>query len=144
MKTLRSFPRLELWAAIFALFVRAAPADAQHLESTLDLGGVAIQYADTLNGVAGTINPRFLLDWGNRLAEASGTYSQFGRDWSVQGQASGSLFIPLRFVVGELSGFAGGSTHRDGSRTGEFLANARIHAQQRYAEWFLGAGAGQT
>jgi len=144
LKTLRSFPRLELWAAILALSVRAALADAQHLESTLDLGGVAIQYADTLSGVAGTINPRFLLDWGNRLAEGSGTYSQFGSDWSVQGQATGSLFIPLRFVIGELAAFAGGSTHRDGSRTGEFLANGRIHAQQRFAEWFLGAGAGQT
>ena len=144
MRIHRFFPPLEVWALVLGICVWSSLADAQHIESTLDIGGVAIQYADSLNGVAATINPRLLADWGNRLAEASGTYSQFGSDWSLQGQANGSLFIPFSRFVGELAAFAGGSTHRDGSRTGELLANARVHAQHRFAEWFLGAGAGQT
>lgn len=110
----------------------------------MDIGGVAIQYADTLNGVAATITPHLSADWGNRLAEASGTYSQFGSNWSLQGQADASVFAPINRFVGELAAFAGGSTHRDGSGTGEVLVNARLHAQQRWAEWFLGGGAGRT
>jgi len=74
----------------------------------------------------------------------AGTYSQFGSEWSLQGQATGSLFLPFRRFTGELAGFAGGSTHRDGSRTGELLVNGRLHAQHRIAEMFVGAGAGQT
>jgi hypothetical protein len=83
-------------------------------------------------------------NWGNRIAEGSATYSQFEGNWSLQGQASGSVFAPVSAFVGEVAGFAGGSTHRDGSGTSELLLNARLHATHRLAEWFLGAGAGRT
>ncbi|HJQ10515.1 MAG TPA: hypothetical protein VJ840_05725 [Gemmatimonadaceae bacterium] len=144
MKILDCYSRLEVWAIVLTLCICSQHADAQRIESTLDLGGVAIQYADTLSGLAATINPRLFADWGNRVAGAGATYSQFGSDWSLQGDATGSLFMPIGRVVSELAGFAGGSTHRDGSHTGELLINARIHAQHRLAEWFVGAGAGQT
>jgi len=124
--------------------VSATHAAAQRIESTLDLGGVAIRYADSLDAVAATTSTSWLEDWGSRLAAAGATYSRFGGDWSLQGQASGSVFLPLNRFVGELAAFAGGSTHRDGSHTGEILANARIHAERPFAEWFVGAGAGQT
>jgi len=117
---------------------------AQRIESSVDLGGVAIQYADTLNGVAASVSPQLFVDLGNRIADAGATYSQFGSDWSLQGHASGSLFVPISRFVGEIAGFAGGSTHRDGSRTGELLFNTRIHAQHRHVEWFVGAGVGRT
>jgi len=122
----------------------ASDGSAQRVQSTVDLGGVGIQYADTLSGFAATLTPSLVADWGNRVASLSGTYSQFGADWSLQGEASASVFAPLKFFVGELAGFAGGSTHRDGSRTSELLANVRLHAQQRLAEWFVGIGAGST
>lgn len=130
--------------SLAAACVWPSRATAQRIESTLDAGGVAIQYADTLKGFAGTVTPRVFASWGNRIVEASGTYSQFGADWSLQGQASGSVFAPIGPFVGELAGFSGGSTHRDGSKTGELLMNTRIHAQHRVAEWFVGAGVGRT
>lgn len=130
--------------AVVGVALWASEGSAQRIQTTLDLGGVGIQYADTLSGFAATLTPSLFADWGNRVANLSGTYSQFGAEWSLQGQASGSVFAPLKLFVGELAGFAGGSTHRDGSRTGELLLNARLHAQQRLAEWFIGVGAGRT
>ena len=130
--------------ALVVVALWASDAQAQSIQGTLDIGGVGIRYADTLSGFAAAITPRLVADWGNQVADLSGTYSQFGADWSLQGQASASVFAPLKYFVGELAGFAGGSTHRDGSRTDELLVNARLHAQARGAEWFIGAGAGRT
>ena len=125
-------------------FVCTHAARAQGIESTLDLGGVAIQYADTVNATAASISPQVYIDWGSRILQAGGTYSQFGSDWSLQGEANGSVFAPVSRFVGELAGFIGGSTHRDGAHTGELLVNARLHAAHRRIEWFFGAGAGRT
>lgn len=144
MRILHLHPRREIRAVLLGLCIVSHHANAQRIESSLELGGVAIRYADSLNGVAATVNPQLLADWGNRIVDVSGTYSQFGNDWSLQGQANGSLFFPLPSMVAELAGFAGGSSHRDGSRTGELLINARLHAQHRVGEWFIGAGVGQT
>lgn len=144
MRVFRFLPHRISYLLACAAGLAGSDASAQRLESTVDIGGVAIQYADTLNGVAATITPHFSADWGNRIAEASSTYSQFGSNWSLQGQANASLFVPIIGLVGELGAFAGGSTHRDGSGTGEVLVNARLHAQQRWAEWFVGGGAGRT
>ena len=125
-------------------FCDAQFCGAQRVESALDAGGVAIQYADTLSGVAATITPHVFGDWGNRIADLSGTYSQFGSNWSIQGTANGSLFSRVGGFLGELSLFAGGSSHRDGSRTGELLANGRLHFQRGRTELFAGIGGGKT
>jgi hypothetical protein len=144
LKTLKS-GRLQVVLPVLAgLYVCAQAAGAQRIESSIDIGGVAIQYADTMNGIAASVSPQLFVDWGNKIAEAASTYSHFGSDWSLQGHASGSLFVPVSRFVGELAGFAGGSTHRDGSRTGELLFNTRMHAQHRRVEWFVGAGIGRT
>lgn len=119
-------------------------AAGQRLEHTLDVGGVAIRYADTLNGAGATLTPHLLADWGRGVADLDGTYSQFGSDWSLQGQAGASLFGRVNRFLGELAGFVGGSTHRDGSRTGEVLLNGRLHAQPGFGDLFLGVGAGRT
>lgn len=113
---------------------------------SLDLGGVALRYADTLNASAFTLTPRAVADWGRGVAEASGTYSQFASGgWSTQGALSGSLFTPLaRGPLAELSGFGGGSAHQDATRTGEVLINARLHFMRTRGEFFAGAGGGRT
>lgn len=112
----------------------------------MDLGGVAVRYADTLNASAATLTPRAVADWGRGLAEISGTYSQFASGgWSTQGALSGSLFTPLpRGPLAELSGFGGGSAHQDGTRTGEVLINARLHFIRMRGDFFAGAGGGRT
>jgi hypothetical protein len=112
----------------------------------VDVGGVALRYADTLNAGAATLTPRAVADWGRGLAEVSGTYSQFtSGGWSTQGAASGSLFTPFaRGLLGELAGFGGGSAHQDGTRTGEVLVNARLHFMRMRSEFFAGTGGGRT
>lgn len=110
------------------------------------MGGAALRYADTLSTGAATITPRALVDWGSALAEATGTYSQFtSGGWSMQGTVSASRFVPTsRGFLGEIGGFAGGSSHNDGTRTGEVIANGRVHFVRPSGELFFGLGAGQT
>jgi len=119
---------------------------AQRVEGSLDLGGVALRYADTLNASAATITPRAVADWERGTAEASGTYSQFmSGGWSTQGALSGSLFGPAtRGFLPELAAFAGGSSHHDGTRTGQVLANGRLHFMRTRSELFFGVGGGRT
>lgn len=117
------------------------------METSLDVGAAALRYADTLSTGAATITPHLLADWGSAIVEASGTYSQFtsGGGSSSQGTLAASQFISTkhRFFF-ELEGFAGGSTHSDGTRTGEALANGRIHIPHDNEELFLGVGGGRT
>jgi hypothetical protein len=47
-------------------------------------------------------------------------------------------------LLGEVGGFAGGSTHNDGTRTGELIANVRAHFPRLGSELFVGIGAGRT
>jgi hypothetical protein len=112
----------------------------------MDVGGVALRYADTLNAGAATLTPRAVAEWVRGLAEVSGTYSQFtSGGWSTQGALSGSLFTPIsRALLGELAGSGGGSAHEDGTRTGEVLVNARLHFMRSRGEFFAGAGTGRT
>jgi len=129
-----------------ALLFCAQIGHAQRIEGSLDVGGVALRYADTLNATAATITSRAVADWGHGVAEASGTYSQFASGgWSTQGALSASLFTPTaRGFLAELAGFAGGSSHDDGTRTGEVLANGRLHFMGARGEFFFGAGGGRT
>jgi len=87
-----------------------------------------------------------LADWGSAIVEASGTYSQFtSGGGSSQGALSASRFFPTgRLVFAELGAFAGGSAHSDGTRTGEVIANGRIHIPRDNKELFLGLGGGRT
>ena len=107
---------------------------------------MALRYADTVSTGAVVVTPRFLADWGSGFVDASATFSQFTQGgWSTQGLLSGSRFFPTgRAVFGEIAGLAGGSTHNDGTRTGEIVANGRVHFSRGGGEVFLGAGAGRT
>ena len=117
------------------------------MESSLDVGAAALRYADTLSTRAATVTPHVLADWGSAIVEASASYSHFtsGGGSSAQGTLSTSRFISTqRGFFAELGGFAGGSTHNDGTRTGEVIANGRIHVPRDNKELFLGLGAGRT
>jgi predicted carbohydrate-binding protein with CBM48 len=133
-------------AALTALLFFASPGQAQRVETSLDLGAVALRYADTLNAGAATITPRVAAEWARGVAGVTGTYSQFtSGGWSTQGALSASLFAPTsRGFLAELAGFAGGSSHHDGTRTGQVLANGRLHFMRTRGELFVGAGGGRT
>jgi hypothetical protein len=135
-----------LRGTLTAILLVARASQAQKVESTLDVGGAALRYADTLTTGAATITPHVVADWGSEFIDASGTYSHFtSGGWSTQGSLSASRFIPINHAFfGEVAGFAGGSTHNDGTRTGEVIANGRLHLTRDKSEFFLGFGGGRT
>jgi hypothetical protein len=107
---------------------------------------MALRYADTVSTGAAVVTPHAYATWRSGFGDASATFSQFtAGGWSAQGTLSGSEFIRTSgSFIAELSGLAGGSTHDDGTRTGEFLANGRAHFPRGRAEFFVGAGIGRT
>jgi hypothetical protein len=135
-----------LRGALTALLFVARATHAQRVETNLDVGGAALRYADTLSTGAATITPHVVADWTSTLLEASGTYSQFtAGGWSMQGSVSASRFTPnIHGLFGEVGGFAGGSTHNDGTRTGEAIANGRLHVTNSSGELYFGGGGGRT
>jgi hypothetical protein len=116
------------------------------VESSVDVGGAVLRYADTVTTGAATVTPHLVADWGSTYVDVYGTYSQFtSGGWSTQGSLSASRFIPTsRRFLGEIGGFVGGRTHNDGTRTGEAIANGRLHLTRGTGELFLGVGAGRT
>ena len=136
-----------IWrGALTAVLFVARTANAQRVEGSLDLGGAALRYADTLSTGAANITPHVTASWPSAFLDAAGTYSQFtSGGWSTQGSLSASRFIPTNFgLLGEVGAFAGGSTHNDGTRTGEFIGNVRAHFPHLGSEFFFGLGAGRT
>jgi hypothetical protein len=132
--------------ALTALLLVARAGQAQRVESNLDFGGAVLRYADTLTTGAATITPHMVADWGSTYLEGYGTYSQFtSGGWSTQGSLSASRFVrATRGLLGEVGGFLGGSTHNDGTRTGEVIANGRLHLTRASGELFAGLGVGRT
>jgi hypothetical protein len=132
--------------AVPALFYYAGNAHAQRGVASIDVGAIALRYADTVNATAAALTPDLRIDWPHGTAEALGTLSQFaGGGWSAQGVVSASLFTPKsRGFFGELTGSSGGSTHQDATRTGEALANARVHFARSASGAFVGGGGGTT
>jgi hypothetical protein len=129
-----------------ALLCLSQASLAQNVDGSIDVGGAALRYADTLSTGAGSITPHVSIDWPSGFVDATGTYSQFtAGGWSTQGVLSGSRFISAgaRSII-ELGGLAGGSTHSDGTRTGEGLLNARLHFGPSSREFFAGAGTGRA
>jgi hypothetical protein len=119
---------------------------AQIIQSSVDVGAMALRYADTVNTGAAVVSPYMLADWGSGFVEGSATLSQFtAGGWSGQAVISGSRFLRSeRPFFAELAALAGGSTHNDGSRTGEVIANGRLHYPRGQGELFAGAGVGRT
>lgn len=132
--------------AVGALLLCGRPIRAQRLQSTLDVGVVSLRYADSLSVTAATLTPDLRLESERSLAQLTGTYSQFTEGgWSAQATAAGSFFTPTKKnLLGEIAGVAGGSTHQDGTRTGQLIGNARLHALGARAGVFTGAGVGAT
>lgn len=126
-----------------------ARADAQRVVSTLDVSGVAVGYADSLYRRSVSIAPAVLIDAPRASLNATGLFAQdVGGGWTAQGSADAALYVPLipegSWLRGEIGTSAGGSTHQDGTRTGELLARGRIHLVQASWGGWIGAGGGEA
>ncbi len=132
--------------ALGAFLLGAVPVAAQRAESSIEVGAVILRYADSINATAATLTPDLRIDLDRANAQISGTFSQFTEGgWSAQASTSGSLFTPnRRGFLGELAAAAGGSTHKDGTRTGQAIANLRLHFMNAAWGAFTGAGGGST
>ncbi len=135
-----------LLGAVGALLLCATASAAQRVQSSLDVGAVSLRYADTLSVSAAALTPDVRVDWERAIAQVSGTFSQFSSGgWSTQAAFSGSLFTTTRrSLLGELAGFAGGSAHQNGTRTGLTSVSGRLHTVSARWGGFVGAGGGAT
>lgn len=131
--------------SIALLTALAPPAACQRVASNLELGGSIVRYADSVDASAATLSPALRLDADHVTLGAAGTFSQLARGWSTQGGLYSSVFTPAAGVLlGEVSGFAGGSAHADGARTGQALGVARAHLMRAGHGAWAGAGVGTT
>lgn len=129
---------------IGALFAPLA-LPAQHASFFLDAGVSRMRFADSLGASALSVTPALRVASSRASLAASATFSRLGEASTSSGLADASVFTtPRRGFSAELQGTAGGSSHGDGTRTGQFLAAARLHMDATAAGLWVGAGAGGT
>jgi len=121
-----------------------AVAAAQRVTSTLELSGLKLRYADSVNATSVAVSPSFGIAGRRASFELGGTLSRFDSgNWAGQGSLTGGVFAPLgRRLAGELAGWAGGSAHQDGTRTGQAVGTLRGHVLGPRAGGWIGGGAG--
>ena len=131
-----------VWVAMAAFF--PAAADGQRVTSTLELSGLKLRYADSVDASSVALSPTFGIAGRRASFELGGTLSRFdGGSWAGQGSLTGGVFAPVgRRLAGELAGWAGGSAHEDGARTGQAVGTLRGHLLGPRAGGWIGGGAG--
>jgi len=119
---------------------------AQRVVSSVDLSGTGIWYADTIRSAGSALSPSVRFEWPRATIGASATISRMGPGaTSVQAMLAPSAFTPAFGPVAfEAAGTFGGSTHRDGTRTGEAIAIARAHITGVGGGAWGGGGLGRT
>ncbi len=140
---------LVTFVAVVATLGVPACASAQDITAALDAGAITVGYADSLHRREASVASSVQLDTRWLSAGASGLYARDDAGaWTTQGQAAASLFTPslpgARWLRGELGASTGGSTHQDGTSTGETLLQGRLHlASTAWGGW-IGGGGGQA
>lgn len=136
------------WGAIarrVALIVCPASAMGQRVTSSLDIGGAAMRYADSLTANGGSLSPAIAVEWPRATLGGAATVSRFATGWSSQGAMNASLFShSAGLFVAELASTAGGSVHQDGTRTGQGLGSLRGHLMSDNGGAWVGGGMGRT
>jgi hypothetical protein len=134
----------DLCIAVLLTSLSSAAAAAQRL--TLELGGAAVRYADTLNTGTFSVTPSLRLESPRASLRASATLSQLSAGgWTTNGSLGTSLYTPNAGpLLGEVATAAGGSSHQDGNRTGQVIGMARAHVLGNRLGAWAGIGAGGT
>jgi len=133
--------------AAVAYFLAAASAlSAQRVVSSIDASGTGVWYADSIRSAGSSLSPAVRIDWTRGTVGAFGTVSQLGAGGlSFQGTLAPSIFTPSAgpFAL-ELASSMGGSSHQDGTRTGQVIGTARAHAMGNTTGAWVGGGLGRT
>ena len=119
--------------------------EAQQTALTIDVGTSRLRFADSINATALSVSPTLRVTSPRASLWLTGTLSRIGESSSNSGVIDAELMTnrPGR-VWGELQGIAGGSTHNDGTRTGQLLGLARVNFADRRRGAWLGGGTGTT
>lgn len=119
---------------------------AQRVESSVDLSGTNVWYADTIRSGGASVNPSLRIDWSRATLSGAASVSRLAEgQLSTQAVIAPSVFSPsLGPFALELAGSLGGSTHADGSRTGQGIGLLRGYAIGGSAGAWLGGGVGRT
>jgi hypothetical protein len=133
-------------AALTASLCAASGLSAQQMVSSVDVSGTGIWYADSIRSAGSSLSPALRLDWSRATLAASGNVSQLGNGGlSFQGAVAPSVFTPTAGLFSmEIAPSLGGSTHRDGTRTGEAIGTVRAHLIDNGVGGWLGGGVGRT
>jgi hypothetical protein len=136
-------PRVVL--CLVAASLATSALHAQRVESSVDLSGTNVWYADSLRFGGASVNPSLRLDWGHATVSGSASISRLAGGASAQGLLTPSVFSPSigPFAL-ELNGSIGGSTHVDGTRTGQGLGLVRAHLMNDGTGAWIGGGGGRT
>ena len=137
---------LVIVARAFAVaFLAAAAAGAQDTRAWLDAGASSVRYADDVSASSLTLSP------GVRVAGARAAFGAFGLVTKSSGAStlSGTVYGSVTpFSAGrvsmELGGSGGGSSHSDGTATGQVLGTGRLYLNAKRGGAWIGAGVGQT
>jgi hypothetical protein len=119
---------------------------AQRVVSSVDVSGTGVWYADSIRASGGSLNPALRVDWPRATIGASGTVSELGSgSLSFQGFVAPSVFTPNvgPFTV-EFAGQLGGSTHQDGTRTGQAVGSTRAYFMGARGGAWAGGGVGRS
>jgi hypothetical protein len=137
-----------IWLVVTLLSASTVPRSlsAQRVVTSFDLSGTTVWYADSLQSGGGSLSPALRLDWSRATISAFANISRLGNGGSsIDGLVSPSVFTPSAGpIVGEFAGSFGGSSHHDGTRTGQYLALGRMHLMTAGAGAYLGADVGRT
>ncbi len=136
-----------LAAGNVALSVLLVPtASGQRVVSSVDLSGTNVWYADSIRSAGSSVSPAVRVDWSRTTLSAFATVSRLEHgNLSAQATISPSTFTPSAgLFAGEVAASLGGSSHQDGTRTGQMLGVARAHVMGSGAGAWIGAGGGRT
>lgn len=127
------------------LALGASAAQAQRSRVTLDVTSARMRYADSVSATAFSLSPNIRAASDRTSVDAAGTLSRLDGGTTASGAVDASfLAVTGSRVTPELDFVAGGSTHSDGGRTGQFLGTARLHIAAPTRGLWIGAGAGRT
>lgn len=131
------------WLALCPLV--SMPLAAQSASASLDLSSARMRFADSIDANSASLSPALRLSGARAAISASGTLSQLAGSWSNYGRLDASA-TPVawgRFST-EVLGLAGGSSHANGTRTGQILGSARFHVDAGTRGAWIGGGVGRT
>jgi hypothetical protein len=130
---------------ILLLLLAPLSLHAQRRSITIDVGTARMRFADSIDATTASVSPAVRISNSRGSVNASLTLSRIGGAMSNAGLLNATVVTDRsRVFAGEAEAATGGSFHSDGTRTGQLLGFARVHAATSWRGAWLGGGVGAT